>query len=167
MRVFKRPQFPLAAAFLALQMLGPCGCAPPVLFADAGLSLAEAGTSAFIEGELRSGVKRPLADVRAAIIEALAALDFPVDYTNDQDGYACVIAKQNSGDDISIRLRRRSSVVTTIQIRVGMLGDQAIARLIMEEADRVLKASAKPAPTPAPAPAPTPSPDQPPAPAAR
>ncbi|GMV26373.1 MAG: hypothetical protein AMXMBFR58_24040 [Phycisphaerae bacterium] len=115
------------------------GCAPPVMFANAGMSLAEVGTTAFIEGELRYA-RRVSLDVAAAAYEAaLDRLGFPIRQRSSKPGYIYLSADQENGEEIQVRLTRNSNVVTSIRIRIGLLGDQAIARLIMEEAETILK----------------------------
>lgn len=121
-------------------VLGLSGCAPPLLFANAGVTLAEAGTSAFIEGELRSARKHPLELVASTYRQALERLDFPVIKTLVEPDYIYLAASQKNGDEIQVRMTRNSSTVTSIRIRVGLLGDQAIARLVMEEAQLILQA---------------------------
>ncbi len=124
-------------------------CAPPVLFANAGVSLAEAGTSAFIEGELRAARKQPLEDVHRAYEGALLRLNFPIVRQMVEENYVFISADQVNQDEIQVRLTRHSPTVTAIRIRVGVFGDQAIARLIMEEAESgAPDGSAPPAPEP-------------------
>lgn len=124
-------------------------CAPPVLFANAGVSLAEAGTSAFIEGELRAARKQPLEDVHRAYEGALLRLNFPIVRQMVEENYIFISADQVNQDEIQVRLTRHSPTVTAIRIRVGVFGDQAIARLIMEEAESATPDGSAPAtPTP-------------------
>ncbi|MCC6428427.1 MAG: DUF3568 family protein [Phycisphaerales bacterium] len=132
----------LPIAVCTLIGIAVTGCAPPLLFANAGMSLAaEAGTSAFIEGELRAARKLPMVQVRDAFVQALDNLDFPITGRVDKADYIFLEARQKSGD-IVVRLRANSQRVTSISIRVGFLGDQAIARLLMEEVETILKAAA-------------------------
>jgi hypothetical protein len=113
-------------------------CAPPLMIANAGMSLAEAGTSAFIEGELRSARKCTIDIAAAAYEQAVLRLGFTINRTLRENDYVYISADQLRGEDIEIRLVQNTPVVTTIRIRVGVLGDQAIARLIMEEAQLLL-----------------------------
>lgn len=114
-------------------------CAPPFLFANAGVSLAEAGSSAFVEGELRSARKVTLETADRAFTLALENLQFPVERRAEGDGFVYLTADQYGDDNIQIRLTSRSPAVTSIKIRVGVFGNLAISRLVMEEALDVLR----------------------------
>lgn len=121
-------------------LIGTCGCAPPLIFANAGMSLAEAGTSAFIEGELRAARRTPIDRMTRSYKLALESLYFPIMTERIEDDRAYLVADQNGGDDIEVKLTRNSDMVTSVRIRIGVFGDQAIARLVMEEAEKYLNA---------------------------
>ncbi|HRJ49917.1 MAG TPA: DUF3568 family protein, partial [Phycisphaerales bacterium] len=83
-------------------------CAPPFLFANAGVSLAEAGTSAFVEGELRAAKKIPLDVADRAFTQALSNLRFEIERRVEGDGFVYITADQVGDDDIQVRLTSRS-----------------------------------------------------------
>ncbi|MBL8962866.1 MAG: DUF3568 family protein [Phycisphaerae bacterium] len=114
-------------------------CAPPVLFANAGVSLAEAGTSAFVEGELRAAKKIPLDVADRAFTQALSNLRFEIERRVEGDGFVYITADQVGDDDIQVRLTSRSPAVTSIKISVGLFGNLTISRLVMEEALEVMR----------------------------
>jgi hypothetical protein len=126
------------AVCVAITVLALPACAPPLMIANAGMSLAEAGTSAFIEGELRSARKCTIELAAAAYEQAVIRLGFMINRTLREKDYVYISADQLRGEDIEIRLVQNTPIVTSIRIRVGVLGDQAIARLIMEEAQLLL-----------------------------
>lgn len=105
-------------------------CAP-ALIATAGFGALQTGTEAFIRGELESAVANPMAEVFAAGEAALLELQFKV--TNSKlgkdNGY--IRAKESQGRKIVVDVEKKSDLVTKINIRVGLFGDQAIARLIL------------------------------------
>jgi Protein of unknown function (DUF3568) len=127
------------------------GCAPPLLFANAGVSLAEAGTSMFMEGELRAAWRRPLEVMEQGVAEAMNTLGYRIESRTERENYIYIRGVEIDGTEIEVRLRRSSEIVTSISIRVGLLGDQAVSRLILEEAERVMQRREKAAATPTPA----------------
>lgn len=131
------------ALLFASVLLMPA-CAPPLMIANAGMSLAEAGTSAFIEGELRAARKCTIEIAATAYEQALIRLGFTINRTMKEKDYVYISADQIRGEDIEVRLVQNTAMVTSIRIRVGVLGDQAISRLIMEEAQLLLNSPLEP-----------------------
>ncbi len=113
-------------------LLAAAGCAPTVV-ATAGFGALQAGTAAFINGELEAAQVAPLAAVRKATEEALAELQFEVVSQRHSETSASFHARETHGRSITIELRAKSPVVTKANIRVGLMGDQVMSRLILGE----------------------------------
>jgi hypothetical protein len=141
----------LAGAF------GLGGCAAPVVIASAGTSALQAGTSAYINGELDSAQIAPMATVYAAALDALSDLQFPLSSSRMISSRAGINAQEVNGRSIRIELTAKSPVVTKINIRVGLVGDQAVSRLLLAE----IQARCPAVPTPSPPDEPPPKPPPP------
>lgn len=116
-----------AAAFLVLQ-----SCTAPVMLVTAGTSMLQAGSSAFINGELESALVKPMREVYDAADAALRELQFTMGAgkLGEVNGY--LFAYETQHRRIEINVSKRSPAVTKVNIRVGVFGDQSISRLIME-----------------------------------
>jgi hypothetical protein len=122
------------AAVLVLVAFLPAlgGCAVPVLFASAGVAAARAGSSAYISGELESAEVTEMATLFQIIQEVMIEdLGFEIDIAMAGNSYAYIHTRESQGRRIRINLERKSPVVTKINIRVGLFGDQPMSRLIL------------------------------------
>ncbi len=146
------------------------GCVPvPSPLVSAGFGVAQAGTSAFLQGELQTAIRRPFEDVLAATRKAVGpdGLRFKPESDQAQLGRGVITVREvpaadGSGEDrlIEIVIERSSEVVTIVRVRVGFIGDQTMSRLVMDEIvdklglDRDAVPSPRPATTITPAPVP-------------
>lgn len=124
-----------------LWIVGVSGCAavPVPILASAGVGVAQFGTGAFINGELQAAFHAPLATVHNAVLQAATELGYPVlrERLEEQDS---VVSLQTSGNKtIRIDLFSSSPVVTRINIRVDVFGDQAVSRLLAGRIAQVLE----------------------------
>ncbi len=140
-RRVRAPARPLArAAAAAFCLVAVAGCATPIVL-TAGLTMAQAGTSAFIRGELVSARQADLETAWAATLDALDELRFDLqvvrhpDEPERQGRSAYVAAEDRGGPRIRVKLERASEAVTRIKIRVDVLGDQALSRLVLSRID--------------------------------
>ena len=136
----------------ACASLAATGCVPvpdPVL--SAGLSAAQAGTSAFIQGELRAVVRVPIREVYDATVLAMGeqGLRFEVRVADFRGGSAVLTCRETAGDErggndrvVEIILRKSTAVVTTVSIQSGTFGDQPLSRLVLDEIHRRLPVAA-------------------------
>lgn len=105
--------------------------------ATAGISFAQAGASAFIRGELVSAERATLDESWAAAVAALEELAFdietlrPPEEAESQGLSAYVSAKDPGGPRVKVKLERASDIVTLIRIRIDLLGEQALSRLVL------------------------------------
>lgn len=115
------------------------GCLTPFDFAaNAGLGIAQAGTSSFIQGTLQSAVDRPMEEVFEAAKRALAKLGYESTREDLTEFYAQLQSSQSDGSSIVIKLKKSSPKVTGVSIRVGLWGDNAVSRLIFIEIEKEL-----------------------------
>lgn len=115
------------------------GCLTPFDFAaNAGLGLAQAGTSSFIQGTLQAAVDRPMEQVLEASKRALTKLGYESTRHDLSDFYAQLQSNQSDGSTIVIKLKKSSPKVTGVSIRVGVWGDNAVSRLIFLEIEKEL-----------------------------
>lgn len=119
------------------------GCMPvpdPVL--SVGFSAAQAGASAFIQGELRAAMRIPIRQLYDATIDAAGekGLRLEVREAEFRDESAVITCREtgesgHGGNDrvIEIIMRKSSPNVTAITIQVGTFGDQPMSRLVLDE----------------------------------
>lgn len=131
---------PRLFAAAAVAAISASGCAPAIV-ATAGVSFAQAGASAFISGELRSARQASLEQAWIATLGALDELAFdiqierPPDDPERQGLSAYVSAQDRGGPLVKVKLERASDAVTRIKVRIDLLGDQALSRLILARID--------------------------------
>ncbi len=121
--------------------------------------MLQAGSTAFINGELESAVVKPMQEVFDAADAALRELQFKMGICKLGEINGYLYAYETQHRRIEINISKRSPAVTKVNIRVGVFGDQSISRLIMETMQNKLnpRPVAPPLPTPAPPVAPPPS----------
>jgi len=130
----------IAVLALGVTTLPLASCVTPIdLAANAGLGVAQAGTSIYSQGTLQAAFSVPMERVLEDVRDETASLAFT----------------QTDGSSISIKARRSSPAVTGLAIRVGFWGDPAISRLILDRITANLERTGS-APTPAPSPTPAP-----------
>lgn len=116
--------------------LGGCApliVAPTAVMATAGLSAVQAGTTAYVGGVLESAEKGTLAQAYLDALDAVEELRFELVRTTLDEHYALVMVREAGGRKIRIQLQRKSPIVTKVRIRVGLLGDQAMSRLVLAQ----------------------------------
>lgn len=146
----------IAVLALVVTTLPLASCVTPIdLAANAGLGVAQAGTSIYSQGTLQAAFSVPMERVLEAVRDEMQALHYPRSHEDVRDETASLTFTQTDGSSISIKARRSSPAVTGLAIRVGFWGDPAVSRLILDRITANLERSA-PAPASAPAPVPTP-----------
>jgi hypothetical protein len=117
---------------LGMSLLINNGC-PAVLIGAGGA--AGAGTYAYIGGESRSTEEVSLERAWDATKKAVHELGFTVT-RKEKDAYGSefqLIAYGAGEKKIVIKLKKQSSALTEIAIRVGMFGDESLSRSILEK----------------------------------
>lgn len=140
--------FLVAVPLFAAGVLVLWGCVTPFDFAaNAGLGVAQAGTSSFIQGTLQAAFDKPMENVFQASRRALEHLGYEITREDTGAHYAQLQSMQSDESSIVLKLRKSSETVTGLSIRVGLCGDNAVSRLILEEVEKELAAGA-PKPNP-------------------
>ena len=120
----KRPLL-LAAMFCAASLL-LTGCAALLVGAAAG-----AGGVAYVQGELKVTESVSLAVAQRAAEKALTDLKLGIQ-KRQADGLSGVLEARTSGDQkVTVKTKRIADKSTEIGIRVGVLGDEAKSRQIL------------------------------------
>ena len=111
------------------------GCVPvaPEPFISAGLTVAQAGTAAFRQGEMQAAVRHPLAEVHNASLRALKAWSLKTDVVDVDAKRSIITAREAGGRLIEINAVPVSDIVTSLRIKVGFFGDQPVSRLLLDE----------------------------------
>jgi hypothetical protein len=122
----------LPAGLLIAVALALSGCAAPALIATAGFGALQTGTEAFIRGELEAAVANPMAEVFAAGEAAVIELGFKITSSKLGQVNGYIRTRETQARKIVIDVEMKSPMVTKINIRVGVFGDQAISRLILQ-----------------------------------
>lgn len=129
----------LALSLAASLTLGGCvESAIAAAGATAGFGLAQGQAESFIRGELKSARLVPIETGRAAVLQAMADLRLEVreHRIGEHDGY--IRGKADGGREIKVYLRADSPVMTRFSIRIGIMGDSAVASLVMARIDAAL-----------------------------
>lgn len=109
------------------------GCAPPMLLASAGFQALSNGTAVYVNGELEVAYQVPFGRVWEAMQIAMAEMQFKiVDARIRTETKALLFAEEVTGRSTTISVTARTPVVTKVTIRVGLIGDQSISRLVMD-----------------------------------
>ena len=106
------------------------GCVAALFGAGAG---AGAGTYAYVRGEQKVSYPKPLGITYNATLAALKSLEMPILTSTKDLTDGTIEARKGDGSTVNIRLSRESDQVTTVRIRVGVLGDEASSKLISDK----------------------------------
>ncbi len=131
-RFLPSTQIAALSALLALLALSP-GCGALLLVGGAGTSAI-----AFATGELRATEPTPLAELDAACASAVDVLGYDeVETERDKDRIRWR-ARTAAGDPVDIRLLAKERDSTELRIRIGVFGDEAKSRLVLEQIHQAL-----------------------------
>lgn len=104
-----------------------------MLLASAGFQALSNGTAVYVNGELEVAYRVPFGRVWEAMQIAMADMQFRiVDARIRTESKALLFAEEVAGRSTTISVTARTPVVTKVTIRVGLIGDQSISRLIMD-----------------------------------
>jgi hypothetical protein len=119
---------------LALALLpAATGCGALLLVGGAGTSAI-----AFATGELRSNEPTPLARLDEACATAVDVLGYDEVETTREEDRIRWRARTASGDPVDIRLHAKGPESTHLRIRIGVFGDEAKSRLVLEQIHQAL-----------------------------
>ena len=87
----------------------------------------------FEAGELRSNEENSLAELDLACREAVETLGYEQIQTTREEGLIRWTARTAGGESVDLQLARKSSMRTELRIRIGVLGNEAKSRLVLEQ----------------------------------
>lgn len=104
------------------------GCGALLLVGGAGTSAI-----AFATGELRSSEEVSLETLEEASRQAVERLDYQDVEIERQPDRVRIRARTAGGESVDLRMLARSPERTDLRIRIGVFGDEAASRLLLEE----------------------------------
>ena len=110
----------------AIILLSAPGCVPLVIGAAAGV-----GGFAWVQGELVNDLQVPAERLHKAVSRAMRDLRLAVMEDKGDRLSAKVLAKYSDGTDVTISIAAKTEKVSTLKIRVGILGDKEKSELIL------------------------------------
>jgi len=117
-------------AVLAAGLVLSSGCA--VLLVG-GAAAAGAGTVAYIRGDLNATLDGTLERTIAATKAGLRDAQMPVT-AEENDGITAKFTARARGDKkVTIHVKKVTGTTTSVSIRVGVWGDEAVSREILEK----------------------------------
>jgi len=136
------PKFVEGCVILFLVIQGLSGCASSAVIAAAGVTagfgLAQGQAESFINGELKAA---RLVSMQAGIDAVLKTFDelklkVRTDRRGEHDAYFRAVAE--GGPEFKVAVKFKSPVVTKFEISIGIMGDQAVSRLVQSRIDTQL-----------------------------
>ena len=124
MRVWTRL---LAASMLSMGVMVASGCLAVAAVAGTGLGVA------YAKGDLESVVDATPQEVFAAAKAALGDMDIRVLATDWDDHEGAVNARTAQDKKIIIKVAKHTETTSTLSIRIGTFGDEAMSQTIYEK----------------------------------
>jgi len=120
-----------AIVLLAIALVASLSAGCALLAIGAGAA-AGAGTVAYLKGELKANVDAPLAQAQKAAEEARKEMQYTVVERTEAVARGKIVAKGAGDKRIEVSLRRLTPKATEIGIRVGVFGDEALSRQVLQ-----------------------------------
>ncbi len=134
----KRLRAICAAASVSLCAAVICpGCTVALVAGAAAAGIA--GTYVYTEGRLESVEDAPLAEVHAAALKAVEDLGFTLKRESQDAFNSIIVAKRADDSEVNIALEKKSDSTTSVRIRVGIVGDEAVSTEILARMRENLK----------------------------
>lgn len=108
------------------------------MLASAGVNAAANSGGSFISGSMENTFVLPLDAVAATVEKVGADLQYGVRLHSSSRTSRTYYFRPQHGDALRVRLTQHTPTVTTISIRVGLLGDQNLSRFLLGEVERGL-----------------------------
>jgi hypothetical protein len=120
------------------------GCTAPVITGVA--AVAEYGTSTFNSGALETYYPNRYFDTVVAVRRAIAELGLrPIsDVPTDEENFTYIKCVDETDTEIWFRVRRRGVLLTTVSIRVDLLGNEPYATALAKHVTSLLDPDASP-----------------------
>lgn len=122
------------------------GCTLPAL--TGALQVAEYGTSTFNKGALETYYQNSLDEVIIAVRTMVNELGLRPVSDSPQDDFLYLKLVDEAGQEMFIRVKRRARMLTSVSIRVGLLGDEPYSTALMREVTELLAPEAAIRPRP-------------------
>ena len=119
------------AAGLCASLLLLAGCVAPAMVATAGLSVAQSGAATWLEGDLVGTYNEEYPDMVWACDAAAKQLALTMRVRRVDDSLAYMYFEDDDGVDIDVTLKRRTSRLCQIKIRVGVWGNKPLSSLFL------------------------------------
>lgn len=131
--VFQRSLFRMLAVSTAVVALVlSAGC---FVVAVGAAGAAGAGTVAYVRGELDTGISMSLEQAVSATNRALDQLEL-IRISEKKDAFSAVIIARTAEDKkVEIHLTKQGEELTTVQIRIGVFGNEERSRAILAKID--------------------------------
>lgn len=128
---------PMRSTTIRVRLLAALLAALPIAFTSGCLAVAAgaagAGTVAYIRGELDTSLSYNLDAVDRATNRAAEQLRF-AKINEGADALARVIVLRTAEDKkIEVKLTRTTDTLTQVRIRVGVFGNEAVSRALLEK----------------------------------
>jgi len=123
-----RPHRTIAIGLIGLSTALIGGCIAVAVGAAAGI-----GTYAYVKGELSDTEEATLDRAYEAALAAMKDLEFTVKEQSKDALHARVVAAEADKTEVRIALESKSEKLTKLTVRVGVFGDEAQSRLIMDK----------------------------------
>jgi hypothetical protein len=127
-------RFVVALLVVAVALASP-GCT--LLLVGAGAA-AGAGTVAYLQGELKANQDAPLDKVLAAAETSLKEMQYTVTEKIEAAGRAKLVARGAGDKRVEVALKALTPKATEVRIRVGVFGDEALSRQVLEKIQKRL-----------------------------
>ena len=118
------------------------GCASSAVIAAAGVTagfgLAQGQAESFISGKLKAARLVTLDNAAHATLATMDELQLKVLEERHGTYDAYFVGQAEGGPEFKVTLKAKTPVVTKIEIRIGLMGDQAVSRLVLSRLDRKL-----------------------------
>lgn len=126
--------FVLGAALIVALVSGVLGgcAAVPAAALTMGVTAAESGSAYMTRGELRGALHHDFEEVVASARVSLGLLAFEMVRTNEKEGFVYLLADDDRGRRVSVRIWRRTAELTTVRIRYGVFADRHVAAVLYE-----------------------------------
>jgi hypothetical protein len=123
-----RPLRTAAIVMLSALAGAPVGCVALAVGAAAGI-----GVYAYVDGVLKDTEEAPLASSYDATVEAMKDLEFRIKEQSKDALKARVVAEEADKTEVKVDMEASGEKITNFRIRVGVFGDEAKSRLIMDK----------------------------------
>ncbi len=129
--MYERVVFVVVVSWSVMGMVGGCAAVPAAAL-TMGFTAAESGSAYMTRGELRSALQYDFEEVVASASGAMERLAFEVVRTNRKEGFVYLLAEDDGGRRLSVRVWRRTEELTTLRIRYGVIADRHVAAVVYE-----------------------------------